>query len=134
MVLSYRATSYVNMGPRTTVAIKWLRRLQLFLRILQLNGSIGLLVLLILVTNIDLLQSWIVRISVRYFPSSSRTLHMHGFLIPSSLALLHLHVPTLFITSRAPPRGERRPHLPPISYLLGSRILQPCPCTPTGLF
>ncbi len=52
------------MSPRTAGAIKWIRRLQLLLRILQLNAAIGLLVLLILITDVDALQGWVMRITV----------------------------------------------------------------------
>lgn len=64
MVLSYRSMNYVSMGPRTKSGIKWLRRLQLFLRILELNAAIGLLTLMILITNVDVLQGWVIRITV----------------------------------------------------------------------
>jgi len=65
MVPSYRTTKYTPMSHRSKSAIKWLRRIQLLLRILELNGAVGLLVLMILVINVDLLQGWIIRISVR---------------------------------------------------------------------
>jgi hypothetical protein len=64
MELSYRSTNYAPMSRRTKSWIKGMRVVQLLLRILELNGAIGLLVLFILITNIDPLTGWIMRITV----------------------------------------------------------------------
>lgn len=52
------------MSRRTKEWIKVMRKVQLALRILELNGAIGLLVLMILITGTDPLIGWIMRITV----------------------------------------------------------------------
>jgi hypothetical protein len=59
------------MGPRTKSWIKWMRRFQLLVRILQLNSAIGLLVLMILITDVEALAGWIMRITVCVSASSA---------------------------------------------------------------
>lgn len=54
------------MSPRAKSWIKWLRRLQLGLRLLQLLAALGLLALMILINKIEALEGWIMRITVRY--------------------------------------------------------------------
>lgn len=64
MVLSYRSNDYVSMSPRTKKWIKGMRHLQWLLRLLELNGAIGLLVLIILITKVDAVTAWVLRIAV----------------------------------------------------------------------
>jgi hypothetical protein len=63
------------MSPRTKSAIKWLRRLQLVLRLLEMNGAIGILVLTILFTNVDLVTHWVLRIAVRVIYAGRHAFH-----------------------------------------------------------
>lgn len=52
------------MSSRTKKAIYWLRKLLLGLRALQLNGAIGILVLMILLDKIETVSAWVMRITV----------------------------------------------------------------------
>jgi hypothetical protein len=52
------------MSPLTKSFIKWLRRLQCALRVLQLIAAAGILTLMILITKTDALQGWVLRITV----------------------------------------------------------------------
>ncbi|KAH6899073.1 hypothetical protein B0T10DRAFT_474482 [Thelonectria olida] len=63
MVLSHRSNNYSSLSPRFKSYVKWLRFLQLFLRLLELVASAGLLVLMILVTKVDAVNKWIMRIT-----------------------------------------------------------------------
>lgn len=58
-------TYYTPMSPRTKSWIKGMRRVQLVLRALELIGALGLFVLLILLTGMDMLAGWIMRVTVR---------------------------------------------------------------------
>lgn len=72
MVLTHRSNPYTPMSPRTKKCIKWLRRIQLGLRLLELNGGIGILVLMILLTKVEPVVGWILRIAVRRIFDSIR--------------------------------------------------------------
>lgn len=61
------------MSPRSKSWIKWLRRLQLTLRLLQLVAAFGILTLMILITKTDALEGWIMRITVRHVSTPSHT-------------------------------------------------------------
>lgn len=52
------------MGSRTKKWIKYMRGVNLFLRILELNGAIGILVLMILMNHMAQLTAWVMRITV----------------------------------------------------------------------
>ena len=52
------------MGPRTKKWIKRLRQMQLGLRVLELNGSIGILGMMVLLTKMDPIKGWVMRIAV----------------------------------------------------------------------
>lgn len=60
-----RTTNFQSMSNATKTWIVWLRRVQLGLRCLELIGALGLLVLMILISNIDALTAWVMRIVVR---------------------------------------------------------------------
>ncbi|KAK5998172.1 hypothetical protein PT974_00544 [Cladobotryum mycophilum] len=60
--LQPRTTQHTPLGRRTKAWIKWLRRLQLALRLLQLIGAAGILVLFSLFTRVDTPTTWAVRI------------------------------------------------------------------------
>ncbi|KFA49539.1 hypothetical protein S40293_02897 [Stachybotrys chartarum IBT 40293] len=62
MLLNYRSKQHPSLGRRTKASIKWLRRVQLVLRLLQLNAALGLLTLMILITNVEPVTHWILRI------------------------------------------------------------------------
>lgn len=66
MVLSYRSGNYATFNPRTKSWIKWLRIVQLLLRVLQFIGAAGILVLMILITKVDSVTGWIMRIAVSF--------------------------------------------------------------------
>ncbi len=57
-------SKFKPMSRRTKEWIKVMRKVQLALRILELNGAIGLLALMILITGTDPLIGWIMRITV----------------------------------------------------------------------
>lgn len=52
------------MSPRIKSWIKWLRHFQLLLRVLELVGAVGILVLVILITKIEAVTGWIMKITV----------------------------------------------------------------------
>ena len=58
-------TNWMTMGYKTKSWIKWSRIVQLGLRILELIAAVGLLVLMILITNVEALTGWVLRITVR---------------------------------------------------------------------
>lgn len=62
LLLSHQNSHYVPLGGQTKKWIKRLRGVQLLCRILEFNGALGALILLILVTNIDEVTGWIMRI------------------------------------------------------------------------
>jgi hypothetical protein len=64
MVLSRRSNAHSPMASRTKSAVIWLRRLQLALRVLQLNGAVGILVLMILLDKIEDVAAWVMRTTV----------------------------------------------------------------------
>ncbi|KAI1481446.1 hypothetical protein F4774DRAFT_32127 [Daldinia eschscholtzii] len=62
-VLTGRTSMFKPMSSTTKWWIKFMRYVQLFLRILEMIGGGCLLVLMILITNVDPLVSWIMRIA-----------------------------------------------------------------------
>ncbi|KAF4982920.1 hypothetical protein FZEAL_1548 [Fusarium zealandicum] len=62
-VLTYRTNEYASMSPLTKSFIKWLRWVQIGLRLLQLVAAAGLLTLMILITKVDALEGWVMRIT-----------------------------------------------------------------------
>jgi hypothetical protein len=52
------------MNPSIKKKIKWSRIVQLLLRSIELLGAIGLLVVMILITGIDPVTAWLMRIPV----------------------------------------------------------------------
>ncbi|KAI5466546.1 hypothetical protein BGZ63DRAFT_368838 [Mariannaea sp. PMI_226] len=63
MVLNHRSNNYSSLSPHLKSWIKWLRRFQLFLRLLELIASVGLLTLMILITKVETVTGWIMRIT-----------------------------------------------------------------------
>ncbi|POR36632.1 Uncharacterized protein TPAR_03171 [Tolypocladium paradoxum] len=63
LALSHQTSRCLALGARTKKCIKWLRQLQLALRVLQLNGGVGVLALMILITDVDPATAWTVRIA-----------------------------------------------------------------------
>ena len=51
------------MSERTKSVIKWIRRIQLGARILQCVGALGVLALMILISNVPALTAWVMRIT-----------------------------------------------------------------------
>lgn len=58
-------SEYRLLGKKTEKAIKWVRGWQLFCRILEFNGALGILILMILLSHVDGITAWIMRIVVR---------------------------------------------------------------------
>ncbi|KAK5657681.1 hypothetical protein OQA88_2753 [Cercophora sp. LCS_1] len=52
------------MGRRTKAWIKGMRKFQLVLRVLELLGAIGLLVLMVLINNVETLTGWVLRVTL----------------------------------------------------------------------
>ncbi|KAK0743574.1 hypothetical protein B0T18DRAFT_371521 [Schizothecium vesticola] len=57
-------SNHITMGAKTRAWIKAMRAMQLGLRVLELVASIGLLVLMIIITNIEPQAGWVVRITL----------------------------------------------------------------------
>ena len=67
---SYVAAPYGNlnakpMSPRAKSSIKWVRWVQLLLRVVELAGAVGTLIAAILVLGMQDAAGWIIRIPVR---------------------------------------------------------------------
>lgn len=62
--------NFMTMSYGTRSWIKWMRKVQLGLRALELVAAAGLLVLMILVNNVDPLTGWVLRITVGHPVSS----------------------------------------------------------------
>ncbi|KAH8681414.1 hypothetical protein BX600DRAFT_446499 [Xylariales sp. PMI_506] len=58
-----RTTQFRPMSSTTKGFIKWMWRIQLGLRCLELVANVGLLVLMILITNVDSLTAWVLRVA-----------------------------------------------------------------------
>ncbi|KAI1344574.1 hypothetical protein F5Y15DRAFT_366988 [Xylariaceae sp. FL0016] len=58
-----RTYNFRPMSNTTKSWIKGMRYFQIFLRALELVGGIGLLVLMVLISNVDMLTSWVMRIT-----------------------------------------------------------------------
>jgi hypothetical protein len=65
MTLTPRS-EFKSLGRKTKGSVKWLRRFQLLLRFLELNGGLGILVLMILFTKVPNAAGWIMRIVVSF--------------------------------------------------------------------
>ncbi|KAK3391026.1 hypothetical protein B0H63DRAFT_557893 [Podospora didyma] len=64
MVPTGRTMNYKPMGRKTKSWIKGMRVVQLVLRVLELIGAVGILVVMIFIDNIEPLAGWIVRITL----------------------------------------------------------------------
>ncbi|EGX94659.1 hypothetical protein CCM_02930 [Cordyceps militaris CM01] len=64
-VLQQRS-AYQQLGKKTQKAIKWVRGWQLLCRVLEFNGALGILILMILLTGVNGILAWIMRIVVSY--------------------------------------------------------------------
>lgn len=71
-VITHRSNPYTPMSPRIKKWINWLRRVQLVLRVIELNGSLGILALMVLLTKMDPVKSWVMRIAVSLIWKSRR--------------------------------------------------------------
>lgn len=61
-------SNHITMGSKTRAWIKAMRVVQLGLRVLELIASVGLLVLMIIITNIEPQVGWVVRITASLPP------------------------------------------------------------------
>lgn len=52
------------MSSTTKWFIRWTRYLQIVLRALELIGGLGLVALMILITKVEIMTSWVMRITV----------------------------------------------------------------------
>lgn len=59
-----RTAFFRPMSSTTKWWIKFMRYVQLFLRVLEMIGGGGLLTLMILISNVDPLTAWVMRITV----------------------------------------------------------------------
>jgi hypothetical protein len=64
LVLPYGNTNAKPMNPSIKKRVKLTRIIQLILRCIELLGAIGLLVTMVLVTGIDPVTGWLMRIPV----------------------------------------------------------------------
>ncbi|KAK4215688.1 hypothetical protein QBC37DRAFT_281158 [Rhypophila decipiens] len=63
-VPSHRSRPFKPMGRRTKNWIRYMRKVQLVCRALELVGTVGMLLVMILVNNIDALAGWVLRITL----------------------------------------------------------------------
>lgn len=52
------------MGQRSKAWIKRMRKVQFVLRLFELVGAVGLLVLMVLISNVEALTGWVLRVTV----------------------------------------------------------------------
>ena len=64
LIVPYGNTNAKPMSPRTKANIKWARWIQLFFRVLQLLGAIGMLICVICIRGTQSTEGWIIRIPV----------------------------------------------------------------------
>ncbi|KAJ6785959.1 hypothetical protein PWT90_08070 [Aphanocladium album] len=55
-------SDYRQLGKKTEKAIKWVRGWQLVCRVLEFNGDLGILILMILLSHVNGITAWIMRI------------------------------------------------------------------------
>ncbi|KAM7204533.1 hypothetical protein V8F33_001497 [Rhypophila sp. PSN 637] len=63
-VPSHRSRPFKPMGRKTKNWIRYMRKVQLVCRALELVGGVGMLVVMILLNNIDALAGWVLRITL----------------------------------------------------------------------
>lgn len=112
-VLTYRANEYASMSPRSKFFIKWLRYGQSALRVLQLVAALGLLALMILIEKVPTLEGWILRITVRLFPSDRQCMKIETNIM-TSLVSRCCTVSIASTTILVMPQDARLP-LPPLT-------------------
>jgi hypothetical protein len=64
LILPSRITDSKAINPKVAGRIKWTRWIQLFFRILELVGAIGILVCVIMIKGTQDTEGWIIRIPV----------------------------------------------------------------------
>ncbi|ORY63105.1 uncharacterized protein BCR38DRAFT_320073, partial [Pseudomassariella vexata] len=94
-VLTGRTTNFRPMSSTKKWWIKCMRKVQMPFRVLELAGGLGLLVLMILISNVDALTAWVLRITGGVVAISSvyALYHLHrpaGARTPASSAAYHL--------------------------------------------
>lgn len=65
--------NFRTVGRSTKTWIRWMRGVQLGLRVLELVAAVGLLVLMVLISNVEPLTGWVVRITVSCPPSAAQS-------------------------------------------------------------
>ncbi|KAF4125316.1 hypothetical protein GMORB2_4156 [Geosmithia morbida] len=124
-VLTYNPSAANPMGPRTKNWIKRLRWIQLALRVLELNGAIGILGLMVLLTEQNLVKGWIMKIGLGIVifnsiyaiyhlsrnaagrtPASSAAYHMYSAV--TDLVTLGLYAFSAFTTHHDSPKWKNR--------------------------
>ncbi|PQK09704.1 hypothetical protein BB8028_0002g00280 [Beauveria bassiana] len=55
-------SEYRQLGKKTEKAIKWVRGWQLFCRVLEFNGALGIFILIILLSHVSAILAWIMRV------------------------------------------------------------------------
>lgn len=63
--------NFRTIGRSTKWWIRWMRKVQLGLRVLELIAAVGLLVLMILISNVEALTGWVLRVTVGCFSFQS---------------------------------------------------------------
>ena len=66
------------MKPSTKKKVKWIRITQIILRCIELLGAVGLLGMMILITDVEVVTAWLMRIPVSY---SKQTKQYSGFVL-----------------------------------------------------
>src|SRR3954467_14363190 len=64
-IIGGRSSKFKPMGKSTKEWIKRMRVVQILFRTLELIGAVGILVLFILISGVDPLTAWVMRITVR---------------------------------------------------------------------
>jgi len=111
-----------------------MRRLQLLLRVLELNVAIGFLVLMVIMTDVEPLAGWLLRITVcyplcHYCAAIGHVLPPSNIFHSASLVWWRRIASTVSIIWPAEPPVELLPPQPPTSYSLASGISFSYQCT-----
>ncbi|KAI9651167.1 hypothetical protein NHQ30_001204 [Ciborinia camelliae] len=67
LIVPYGNVDSKPMDPSIKNKVKWTRKVTLILRCFQVLAAVGLLIMSILITGLDIVSGWIMKLAVRYF-------------------------------------------------------------------
>ena len=135
LVLPYGDSNAKPMNSSIKKKVKWTRLVQLILRCIELLGAIGLLATMTLMTGIDTLTAWLMRIPVSRKRTISRIILDHRLTLCSPVLAYSIRFTEYIIWVDALQGGHLLPprlicYLPPVSMSLLSRSMPTVPLWP----